>query len=282
MRLWISSLATLFVVASSAARAADYLPPPPPPEPFGGWYLRGDIGFSNQQVDSLFNANYGNFDYVTNIDKSFDAAPFFVLGVGYTVNPWFRVDVTGEYRGKANFHGLDVGAVPGGGFADDRLTGSKYEWTFLLNGYLDLGTWYRFTPFVGAGVGVSRNTITNFGDFSTCLNSNGCAAAGGSDAYAGSASKWQFAWAAYAGLSYQLSPNVAVELAYRYIDLGDARSGDVIAFDGTSTINNPQEFHGLTSHDVKLGLRINFDAFGFGPEPAVYAPPPPPPLRSNG
>ena len=45
---------------SSAAFAADMpiAPPPmtyapPPVEDFGGWYLRGDIGMTNQRVDSL-------------------------------------------------------------------------------------------------------------------------------------------------------------------------------------------------------------------------------------
>ena len=35
--------------------AADYAPPPVV-EDFGGWYLRGDIGFSNQRVNRLNNA----------------------------------------------------------------------------------------------------------------------------------------------------------------------------------------------------------------------------------
>ena len=44
---------------SSAAFAADMpiVPPPmsyaPPVQDFGGWYLRGDIGFSNQNVNSV-------------------------------------------------------------------------------------------------------------------------------------------------------------------------------------------------------------------------------------
>jgi opacity protein-like surface antigen len=278
-RFWISSLAAIFMIATGAAQAADYVLPPPPQSCCSGWYLRGDIGFSNQQVDHISNVNYANFSSVTNIDKDFDSAPFFGLGIGYTVNDWFRVDVTGEYRGNANFHGFDIGAIPGGGFADDRYTASKSEWTFLLNGYVDLGTWYKITPFIGAGVGVSRNTISNFGDVSVCVNSGGgCAAVGGSDAYAGSASKWNFAWALYAGLGYQISRDVALEFAYRYIDLGDAQSGDLIAFDGTNNFNNPMMFHGLTSHDLKLGLRVNLDALSGAPEP-IYAPPPP--LRSR-
>ncbi len=100
------------IAAVSGAHSADLpLAPPPVPE-FSGWYLRGDIGFSNQNVRSLYNVNYAGFTSVNNIDKGFDAAPLFGLGVGYTVNNWLRFDVTGEYRGAANFHGLDVGAIP--------------------------------------------------------------------------------------------------------------------------------------------------------------------------
>ena len=274
-RLKLSALAAVasFAIINTAHSADMPVPVLAPAVDFSGWYLRGDIGFSNQSVGSLFNVNYANFNSVQNIDKGFDAAPFFGLGIGYTVNNWLRFDVTGEYRGAANFHGLDVGALPGGGFADDRYTGSKSEWTFLLNGYVDLGTWWNITPFIGAGVGFSRNTISNFGDISVCLNSNGCAGAGGSDAFGGTASKWNFAWALHAGLAYQLYRNVTLELAYRYIDLGNAQSGDLVAFNGISFINNPMEFHHLTSQDVKFGVRFNFGG---------YEPPPPPPLRSRG
>lgn len=260
-RFALPTLAALAALtAIPAAYAADLSLPAPVIREVGGWYLRGDIGFTNQNVGSLFNANYANFTSVNNIDKGFDASPLFGLGVGYVVNNWLRVDMTGEYRAKANFHGLDIGAIPGGGFSDDRLTASKSEWLFLFNGYVDLGTWYSITPFIGAGVGMSRNTISNFGDFSTCVNSLSCAANGGSDAFAGSASMWNFAWAIHAGLAYRLTRNATIEFAYRYVDLGKAQSGDLIAFDGTNNINNPMEFHHLTSSDFKLGVRWMLDA----------------------
>ena len=276
-RLRFSALALIasFSVINGAHAADMPAPVLAPAVDYSGWYLRGDIGFSNQNVGSLFNVNYANFDSVSNIDKGFDAAPLFGLGVGYAVNNWLRFDVTGEYRGAANFHGLDVGAIPGGGFADDRYTGSKSEWTFLFNGYVDLGTWWSITPFVGAGVGFSRNTISNFGDFSVCVNSLSCAGNGGSDAFGGTYSKWNFAWALHAGLAYQLYRNVTLELAYRYIDLGNAQSGDLARFDGTNLFYNPMEFHHLTSQDLKLGVRFNLGGYD-------YPPPPPPPLRSRG
>ena len=275
-RLKLSALAVVasFAIINTAHSADMPAPVLAPAVDYSGWYLRGDIGFSNQNVGSLFNVNYNGFTSVSSVDKGFDAAPLFGLGVGYTVNNWLRFDVTGEYRGAANFHGLDVGAIPGGGFSDDRYTGSKSEWTFMFNGYVDLGTWWNITPFIGAGVGVSRNTISNFGDISVCVNSLSCAGNGGSDAFGGTASKWNFAWALHAGLAYQVWRNVTLELAYRYIDLGNAQSGDLAAFDGTNNFYNPMEFHHLTSQDIKLGVRFNLGGYDYAP--------PPPPLRSRG
>src|SRR5262245_37883855 len=100
---------------STSARAADMpqlMPPVPVPvccEDFArGWYLRGDIGMSNQRVGSLFNVLYDTVDSVNTAHKSFDSAPTFGIGVGYQFNSWFRADLTGEYRGGATFTGLDI------------------------------------------------------------------------------------------------------------------------------------------------------------------------------
>ena len=40
-------------------------------------------------------------------------------------NNWFRADVTGEYRGRANFHGSEVYNINGGSFTDE-YSGSKW------------------------------------------------------------------------------------------------------------------------------------------------------------
>jgi opacity protein-like surface antigen len=285
LRYAIPTLAAFAALtASPAVRAADMPLPPPIVQPeMGGWYLRGDIGFSNQKLGSLFSQQYNTPGLISvqNVDRGFDSAPFFGLGVGYAVNRWLRFDVTGEYRGAANFHGLDIGTLSSCSgtapcFAADRYTGSKSELTFLFNGYVDLGTWYNITPFVGAGVGVSRNTISNFGDFSACIDSSNCGL-GGSDTSFGTASKWNFAWALHAGLAYNVTRNFTVELSYRYLDLGNATTSDGVNFDGSQTFP-PFEFHHLTSQDLKLGLRFNLDSLYEAPTPVQYYPP----VRSKG
>jgi opacity protein-like surface antigen len=311
-RLKTTAISALVALGATAAHAADYAPPqcydqaaiaagqappgaipcyvPPPPPPvvveeFSGWYLRGDIGITNQRLGDLTNVQDVN-NTVQNVGIGFDSSPLFGIGVGYYVNDWLRFDVTGEYRSRANFHGSQV---INNSFATytDEYSGSKSEMLFLANAYLDLGTWNRITPFIGAGVGFSRNTIHSFQDVCTVC-------AGGSVAFADDHSKWNFAWALHAGLAYKVTKDFTVELAYRYVSLGDAESGDIYTYLGGNAIVNPMEFKKLTSHDIKLGLRFNLDAFDthrsyYAPPPPVYSPPvyaPPPvyqpPLRSRG
>jgi opacity protein-like surface antigen len=174
----------------------------------------------------------------------------FGFGVGYQLDKWLRFDGTAEYRSSAHFHGQQVDQFVGGILPDD-YTASKKEWLFLANAYVDLGTWWYVTPFVGAGIGASRNTISNFMDF-------GASGDGGirlSTTYFDDYSKWNFAWALYAGLSYQVAPAFNVELTYRYVNLGSAQTGTPHAFDGTVIPTSPFVFHDITSNDLMFGMR---------------------------
>jgi opacity protein-like surface antigen len=236
-------------------------------EEYGGWYLRGDIGMTNQMVGSLYNVL---FDTTVNLairDKNFEAGMLFGLGIGYRHNSWFRWDLIGEYRGETGFHGFDTyGGPPATSY--NNYTAKKSEWLLMWNAYLDLGTWKGITPFVGAGIGASRVGIYSFRDIGIGPGPVDTAA------YAPSDTKWNLAWALHAGLAYDVTPNFTIELAYRYIDLGDGRSGDIIAFDGTNAIVNPMHFRNITSHDVKVGVRWAFADLGVShwqPPQPVYS-----------
>lgn len=272
------------VTIAAPAGAAD-MPPPmvykaaPVAVDTGGWYLRGDIGFSNQKVDELTSPAYT--PAVTVLKKEVDAAPFGGLGFGYQFNNWFRVDVTGEYRGGAAFRGLDTY-----GAGSNDYWGTKSEWLFLGNVYLDLGTWWCFTPFIGAGIGYSRNTISNWRDINNQT---------GATAYADTNSQWEFAWALHAGIAYQVTNNFTAEFAYRYTSLGDFGTSDMIGFNGVNATYNPIYLNNVTSHDFKVALRWKLApsepfaavaAPAYSPPPAYNPPPPvyspPPPLMRKG
>ena len=100
----ISSMA--FAADMPIAAPPPMYAPPAPPADFGGWYLRGDIVMTNQSAKRIDSATAQTFPTQT-VGLGFDSSPLFDLGVGYRFNNWFRTDVIGQYRGKANLHGSD-------------------------------------------------------------------------------------------------------------------------------------------------------------------------------
>jgi opacity protein-like surface antigen len=268
---------------AAPAGAAD-MPPPmiykaPVAIQTGGWYLRGDIGMTNQQVDEVTSPAFT--PAVTVLQQDVSSGMLAGLGLGYQFNNWFRADFTGEYRGGTTFRGLDSY-----GAGSNDYYGTKSEWLFLANAYIDLGTWWCFTPFVGAGIGYSRNTIDNWRDQNNQT---------GATAYADSNSQWEMAWALHAGIAYKVTPNFTAEFAYRYVNLGDFATSDMIGYNGVNASYNPVNLNGVTSHDFKLGLRWNLTPAetyapiampSYAPAPAAYNPPPvyspAPPLMRKG
>jgi opacity protein-like surface antigen len=248
------------IVTVPAAYAADLPPiiqraPPAPVEEYGGWYLRGDIGFSaetagNFHEDGLIPTPTG----VQNAGSGFSGAGIYRLGIGYQFNSWLRADITGEYRTPASWGSFDI-TNSGGTLIPEHVTLNKSEWVGLANLYADLGTWWCITPFVGAGAGFAYNKLSNFSETAVAtlnpltganlINANNFAPDGG---------QWNFAWALHAGLAYKVTPGLTIELAYRYLNLGSAQSGAIVGF-----LNNPQgtvfRIDNISSQDVTLGVR---------------------------
>ena len=268
--------------AVCSAHAAD-LPPAPAFEPipvepvdYGGWYLRGDVGVgitSKPEIRSTFS----DFVPSPHFDKeSLGDTAFVGIGAGYQFNHWLRADVTGEYRTSESLSAIqsyNAGAFftpPNNSRAFDQYSGNVQSSVFLVNGYIDIGTWYGITPFVGAGVGGSFNRIYG-------LNDVGVGGPGGFGnggfGFAPDRSSVALAYAAHAGLSYAVSPNLKLELAYRYLNMGDIQSGQIGCVNTTGCTNEVQKIK-LQSNDIKLGMRWMFSDT-LPPAPAVYAPPPP-------
>src|SRR5687768_13380845 len=132
-RVWlIAGAAVLTASAANTAEPPQYMPPPPPPPPpmlqpicvprnqahlwpgvpicaeevFSTWYLRGDIGITNQKVERLENILLPKNAHIPNME--FDSSSLFGLGFGFAFNNWLRVDATGEYRGRSDFDSLQI------------------------------------------------------------------------------------------------------------------------------------------------------------------------------
>ena len=206
----------LSTVGAHAADMPDFVEPAPiVVQEFGGWYLRGDVGITNQRVDDfsspIFDLPGNEFDVQYN---DFDASAFIGGGIGYRFNQW--------------------------------------EIVALANAYIDLPKFGIMTPFVGAGVGGARVKIADFTDFNPVVPDTATGLSGDTET-------WNFAWALYAGLAFEVTPQWTFEVGYRYLNLGDAETEDLVTPLGANFQNNPYNFEDITSHDVKMGVRYQFN-----------------------
>jgi opacity protein-like surface antigen len=273
------------------AAAADLLPPPPVLEPlppavaeFSGWYLRGDIGVGiNATTPSLINspdpiaiaaAGYYNGTPTESFNNStISSSAMFDLGVGYQVNNWFRFDVTGEYRGGSHFQSqyvLNDAGNTGTGPSQlaDFYRGDISSWVGLVNGYADLGTWSGITPYVGAGVGLARNTLSGMTDQGQVTIGGATSPSGG---YFSDGSQTNFAWALMAGLDFNVTQNLKLEIGYRYLNLGKFTSGgsNCLTSCNGGVPNYVKSTNTLASNDVRVGLRWMIGESSYAPPPEV-------------
>lgn len=271
--------AAIMVTPLAGALAADFPQPPPyipPPVEVGkSWYLRGHIGLAAQHFKGLEHELFStpaSFEWLN--PGTFAAVPTFGVGVGFTHGDHWRFDVTGEYRGKSAFAALDrydedsnPPDYEGDTWGINDYSGFKSEWLFLANAYYDIGTWHGVTPYVGAGIGFSRNSIYGFTDNNTIQGGGGWAPTG---------HNWSLAWALHAGASMQVTNNLSLDLGYSFVSLGDGKTGPFQNQDPTLSACLPDNctgvtFKGIYSHDVKLGLRWAFDHGVIGTYPPVMA-----------
>lgn len=221
--------------AVTAAAAADMPETSPPPKfaPYvarnGGWYLRGDVGYYWGKVGSAQSAS----GYPDPTDNKLGNGFFGGVGAGYK-STWLRTDVTVDYGAPMKYEGTIV--------SSNDTSAKMSAMTALFNGYLDLGTWYGATPYLGAGAGVAYLKTSDYASTAAPPFAAGL-----------SHTQWNFTWAAMAGVGYAITPNMLVDLGYRYVNYGDVSTASD-AF-GSMTLKN------LAAHEVRVGVRWSFDDF---------------------
>ena len=288
------SLVVAALMASSAmVQAADLLPPtveelPPEIVPHvsaGGWYIRGDIGYSSSSFDEdQFGAGTRFFQgpSLTGIVVNQDIDDTLSLrgGIGYQVNDYLRVDTTLEYFREASVSGESRAtfSAPGPVQCNFAAAGelcnfsdsTGYDATTLLaNAYVDLGTISGITPYVGAGIGGAHVTYDPLFNTQNCVTPATCGVDGRRDRHAGE-DQWRFAWAVHAGASYDINCRLKADAGYTFTRI---EGGKAFAFTEASGFVGTQGFdNGIDVHTGRVGLRYALSDSGCTPPPPVHQP----------
>jgi len=262
-------LATLCNLAVPAA-GADFGQPFPglaPPlaaervEFASNWYVRGDLAYAQETYPNIAPGS-------PSVLNTFSAG----VGGGYKVNNYFRTDLILDYRSpihaagngapaNCTFQATNPNAPPAVVFLPETCTGhfdsEINRWDLLANGYFDLGTWDGFTPYIGAGAGVSwgrtdKSVTYSFGNGLPCGAS--CAIGGNviSDFDSNQSSmSYRFAWAVMAGVAIAMTDHAQLDVGYRYLDLGP--------FTGLSSPTGTSVTQRIRANELRVGVRYMID-----------------------
>lgn len=201
-----------------------------------------DVNTSGRSVyaDAMVEKSLKNYD-----DSKRVWGTSFAAGVSYGLEGGaIRTELEWQRNTAARLHYTDV-IYAGADSEVEHTSKTKIKThAYMLNAYYDFDTCTKFTPYVGAGIGLAKTKIANmeYGGFRWFDKST--------EKHTG------IAWQIGAGIAYALNDNVSVDVGYRYIDYGKfdvTTSGgrwQGMGFDRTS--------HETTANELYAGLRYSF------------------------
>ena len=237
-----------------------------------GWYVRGDLGVTRLPRLSETTGTYvPALQVSTGADVGYSAS----LGAGYSFTKYFRSDIIADFNkpvksssyidstcaagfapkvtGVDPITGAFIYQSPSPTFSEacsDRQGGSLRSYDVLVNGYVDIGTWYHVTPYIGVGVGLSFGYISASSNFTqtdgTSYNFYATDPSNGSSYHfykdgATNQNYYNFAFALMAGFSVDVYDHTKLDIGYRYRNLGRVLGAQI------------------DSQEVRAGLRYMID-----------------------
>jgi OOP family OmpA-OmpF porin len=202
-------------------------------------YFGGEGGWSHLNNESERFAVKGAPSVRTQYDEGFAAG----ARIGYEMGPWRFEE---EYAYRSN----DLNKLSVAGVTVHGVTSSRQSHAIMSNLIYDFNLGWPVTPHIGAGIGA--------------VDVIGEAKRTAAPSFRLSDNDWQFGYQAIAGVRYNISPNLAFDLDYRYLATTDATfrvPGTTVKFKS-----------GYDTHNLMASL-----VYRFGPPPVLAPAPPPPP-----
>ena len=223
--------------------------------------MSGDATFRDADCAStdpaaLFGCEDGSDGKPIGADGDFGSSVMFEAAAGVEVTDYLRLEAAFSYRpdfafeGEANF--LRAGS-------EQPVSGDVTQMGAMAFAYVAplaaLGVDSPLQPFLGAGAGLSRNEVSEMTyDFPDLRQPRYSVTPDGTST--------DFAWAVTAGLSWEVSDRLVLDLAWRYSDFGTVETDQGTLFNQFSTrtldIEIGETEAELTSHAATLSARWRF------------------------
>ena len=220
--------------------------------PRASWYIRADGTYSSFDTPSITENGISTLTEA-NIDNNFGYGG----GIGLYFGHGFRGDVTIDRLSDS-----DVSAnLPDPKSTLPGLRQFGLSSTVVLgNLYYDFDWGNRFSPYVGVGLGVTRNKTSAGTVTDPCDCFNGTIDSGSDTHVAG---------AAMAGFTLKLRDRLSFDAGYRFLYLGSADTGPVTATfgatggpggqgAGTQVAEDPR-VEDIHAHEFRFGLRYDIN-----------------------
>lgn len=209
------------------------------------WYARIDGGYTSYDRPSM--SQIGIDDLV---QQKIAETGSLGGGIGRYFTCNIRGDVTIDHRFESDVQGFNANnRAPNYGMMKWGYSSTAY----MANIYYDFNAGARFTPYVGLGLGMANNHFAR---------GRGVVAPGafapadvGTLTSVASGDRWSAAGAFMTGFVFNVSDRVKLDTGYRFLYLGDARTGQTAnSFGGTGGIIHADNLH---AHELRIGLRYD-------------------------
>lgn len=172
----------------------------------GSWagaesYVSGHLGY-------VYSEDAGTkFDDGFRADIQFDDGVAFSAAVGGRIYDYFRIEQEISYLKQ------DIEKIKSSEGSDLRVHGDGTVWSLLANVYYDFINSSPVTPYLSAGLGVADIEVSSLRESST-----GMRIVTGDDDIV-------FAYQLGAGIGYQVSPGIVLDMKYRYFATSEPEFG---------------------------------------------------------
>ena len=197
------------------------------------YYFGGEAGWSHLNDQSDRAAGFPS------LRKRFDDGFAAGARAGVEWGPW-------RFEEEYVYHSNDLNRASVGSINVPGISGSRQSHAIMTNALYDFNLGWPVIPHIGAGIGavdvIDQASVPGLGKIQ---NDN----------------DWQFGYQAIGGVRWPVSPNLAVDVDYRYLATTDPTFR-------TSTVPSVRYRSGYSTHNLMASL-----VYRFGPPPPVAAAP---------